>query len=157
MDLHIGKPIFRTQLTPGLDTSHCPHTVLRVRQLFTGENWIIDTTGCQYGFRDVLIPYEKYLEEKACRIIAEPAAYDAVETKDLDYFSTLEFMNKTQAQKKAREVERRGRLHFAAFIDTRVNNTILDGSAGHFRNTADRFADELRSHMLEFAVKNFSM
>jgi len=84
MDIHIGKPLVPTKLIPGMDSNGCPHTVLRVGRLFADETWILDTTGCQYGFRDVLIPCTKYLADKECRIEREPTTYDATETKDLD-------------------------------------------------------------------------
>jgi len=76
-----------------------PHTVLKVGRLFANEAWILDTAGCQYGFREVLVPFEKYLADKSCQVLNEPTTYDATETKDLDYFSTLPFLNRTRAQR----------------------------------------------------------
>ncbi|KAK4158408.1 hypothetical protein C8A00DRAFT_39382 [Chaetomidium leptoderma] len=151
MDINIGKPLVPTKLIPnpsGLDSRDCPHTVLRVRR--ADETWILDTTGCQYGFRDVLIPYQKYLADKECRIVNEPTTYDATETKDLDFFSTLPFMNRTRCQREDRELERRARLHFAVFVDTRVSKDMLDGSAAEIKAASDGFADELKSHMVDF-------
>lgn len=148
MDLHIGRPLVPTKLIPGPDSSDCPHTVLRVKRLFAGEAWIVDTTGCQYGFRDVLVPFEKYLADKACRISSEPTTYDATETKDLDYFSTLPFLNKTRAQREGRELERKSRLHFAVFVDTRLGKDLLDGSDADFQDKFGDFTCGLKSHML---------
>jgi hypothetical protein len=89
-----------------------PHTVLKVGRLFANEVWIIDTAGCQYGFQDVLVPFEKYVADKSCRISSEPTTYDATETKDLDYFSTLPFLNRTRAQREDKKLERQARhLH----------------------------------------------
>ena len=125
-----------------------PHTVLKVGRLFANEAWILDTAGCQYGFREVLVPFEKYLADKSCRIVNKPIPYDATETKDLDYFSTLPFMNKTQAQREDTKLERKARLHFAVFVNTRVSKDILDGSAAEFKDKLDRFVRELKLHML---------
>src|SRR6202012_3036498 len=104
------------------------HTVLKVRSRFADEAWILDTAGCQYGFRDVLVPFEKYIVEKSCRPSNKPTTYDATETKDLDYFSTLPFLNQTRAQREDNRLERRARLHFALFVDTQASSNILKGS-----------------------------
>ena len=125
-----------------------PHTVLKVGRLFANETWILDTAGCQYGFREVLVPFEKYLADKSCQILNEPTTYDATETKDLDYFSTLPFLNRTRAQREDKKLERQARLHFAVFVDTHVNKDILNGSAAEFEDKLDSFVHELKSHML---------
>ncbi|KAI9776080.1 MAG: hypothetical protein M1839_000593 [Geoglossum umbratile] len=153
LDLHIGKPLVPTKLIPGPDSSDCPHTVLKVQRLFTDEDWILDTAGCQYGFRDVLVPFEKYIADKACRISSQPTAYNATETKDLDFFSTLSFMNMTRTQREDRELERKARLHFAAFVNTRVGKDLLDGSDAGFKDKFDSFVSGLNLHMLSLADK----
>lgn len=125
-----------------------PHTVLKVGRLFTNEAWIVDIAGCQYGFREVLVPFETYLEDKSCQIVNEPTTYDATETKDLDYFSTLPFLNKTRAQREDAKLERQARLHFAGFVDKYVSKDILDGSGAEFKAKLDNFIHELKLHML---------
>ena len=119
-DRSIGHPYWiatgSTKLVPGPDSSDMPHTVLKVGGLFANEAWILDVAGCQYGFREALAPLEKYLADKSCRIVSEPTTYDATETKDLDYFSTLPFLNKTRAQREDQKMERQARLHFAVFV-----------------------------------------
>jgi hypothetical protein len=122
--------------------------VLKVGRLFANEAWILDTAGCQYGFQEVLVPFEKYLADKSCRISNDPATYDATETKDLDYFSTLPFMNRTRAQREDRKLERQARLHFADFVNTQVSRDILNGSAAEFKDKLDSFAHKLKLHML---------
>ncbi|RYP59344.1 hypothetical protein DL771_010909 [Monosporascus sp. 5C6A] len=151
LDLNIGKPLVPTKLIPGPDSANCPHTVLKVGRLFADEAWILDTAGCQYGFRDVLVPFEKYVADKSCRISGEPTTYDATETKDLDYFSTLPFLNRSRAQREDKKLERQTRLHFAAFVDTRVSKDILNGSAAEFKDKFDSFTYELKLHMLNAA------
>jgi hypothetical protein len=151
VDLVIGKPLVPAKLVPGPDSDGCPHTVLKVGRLSAAEEWIIDTTGCQYGFRDVLIPFETYLRDKVCRIVNEPTTYDATETKDLDYQLTFPFLNKFRAQRQDRKLERRARLHFAVFVDTRVSKDILDGSEADFQDKLGSFSDEVKLHMSSVA------
>jgi hypothetical protein len=125
--------------------------VLKVGRLFANEAWILDTTGCQYGFRDVLVPFKKYVEDKSCRISGEPTTYDASETKDLDYFLTLPFLNRTRAQREDKKLERQARLHFAVFVNTRVSKDMLNGSAAEFKDKLESFVYELKLHMLNLA------
>jgi hypothetical protein len=141
----------RTILTPGPDSSACLHTVLRVNRLFVNEKWIIDSTGSQYGFQDVLIPFDKYIKGKDGRISSEPTTYDAVETKDLDYFETLPFMVANRAQWDNLQVDRRARLHFAAFVDTFVDKDIVDGGDVQFEAKFDSFIAALKLHLMEIA------
>jgi hypothetical protein len=152
VDLQITKPPRPTKLIPGVDSKDCPHTVLKVRRLFADETWILDTTGCQYGFRHLLIPYDKYIAEKKSRVVGV-TTYDASETKDLDYFATLAFMNKTKRQREGRQMEKKARLHFAKFVDTQVDKGVLSGSAKEFNEKREKFAETLRVYMLGFWKK----
>ena len=151
LDLHIGKPLIPTKLVPGPDSSNLPHTVLKAGRLFTNEVWIFDITSCQYGFRDVLVPFEKYIKDGSCQISSDPITYDATETKDLDFFSDLPFLNRTRAQREDRKLERQARLHFAVFVNTRVTKDILNGSAAEFTVKFDSLVYELKAHMLNLA------
>lgn len=128
--------------------------MLKVGRLFSNEAWILDTAGCQYGFQEVLVPFEKYLADKSCQILNDPATYDATETKDLDYFSTLPFLNRTRAQREDKKLERKARLHFADFVNMHVSRDILNGSAAEFKDKLDGFVHELKLHMLNFHNKN---
>jgi hypothetical protein len=121
-----------------------------VHLLFSKETWIVDTAGCQYGFQEVLVPFDMYMKDKSCHIANDPTTYDATETKDLDFFATLPFMNKTKAQRDDRELERRIRLHFAKFVDSSVGKEVLEGSDIQFQGKLDNFASGLKSHMLAF-------
>ena len=125
-----------------------PHTVLKVGRSFANEAWILDTAGCQYGFREVLVPFDEYLTDKSCRIVNKPTLYDATETKDLDFFATLPFLNATRAQREDQKLERQARLHFAAFVNMRVGKDILDGSAAEFKDKSDGFVQDLKVHMM---------
>lgn len=95
-----------------------------------------------------LSPFDKYLADKSCQILNKPTTYDATETKDLDYFSTLPFLNRTRAQREDKKLERQGRLHFADFVNTHVSKNILDGSAVEFKDKLNSFVHALKLHML---------
>ncbi|CZR53705.1 uncharacterized protein PAC_03585 [Phialocephala subalpina] len=151
LDLNIGKPLIPTKLVPGPDSSDLLHTVFKVGRLFANESWILDTTSCQYGFQDVLIPFDKYVADKSCRNLSDLNTYDANETKDLDYFETLPFLNRTRAQREDKKLERRARIHFAVFVNTRVSKDILNGSAVEFKDKLDSFVCELKLHILTLA------
>lgn len=152
LDIHIGKPTFRTRLVSGKDSTDCPHTVLEVR-LASNEIWVIDTAGCQYGFQDVLVPYDKYIVDKRCTIVGQPTTYSWTETTDLDHFDTIPMMNVTRRQKEARKLEREARKHFAVFVEKRVEEEVLDGSTAAFRGALDVLVQELKEHMGEFAKR----
>lgn len=118
-----------------------------VRRLFSDETWVLDTAGSQYGFQDVLIPYQIYVDDKACRIVNDPTTYDANETKDLDYFSTIPFLNISSAQQADREAERKDRLHFATFVDNQDTEKLLGGTDYQFKDGLDNYVRMLTLHM----------
>ncbi|OBS23262.1 hypothetical protein FPOA_03814 [Fusarium poae] len=148
LDIRIGKPLLQPKLLPGPDLKDCPHTVIKVGLLNTTESWIVDTTGCQYGFREILVPFNKYITNNSCQFSGQPTMYNWTETKDLDYFATLPVMNKSRAQKQDRAMERRARLHFADFVNRHVGSDILDGSASEFNEKLESFGNMLKTHML---------
>lgn len=153
LDLRLERRITPAKLVPGPDATSCLHTVLKVRRSSANETWIIDATGCQYGFRDVLVPFDRYIAERECRSLAEPVPYNATETKDLDYFTTLPFMNRTPALVENMKQERQSRLHFAEFVKTGVSQDLLDGSNSDFKDKLDRFVSKLTLHMLDPSSK----
>ncbi|KAF2824876.1 hypothetical protein CC86DRAFT_48047 [Ophiobolus disseminans] len=152
LDIHIGKPRLPTRLVPGPDASQVLHTVLNVRPRLTGETWVVDTAGSQYGFRDVLVPFDKYIADTLGRIVSAPATYDSTETKDLDYYATLGFMNKTEAQQQNLCEERKARLHFARFVDQGVGEEVLRGSTVEWKDKPDEFAAGLKAHLMELVI-----
>lgn len=145
----MGKPRFPAKLYPAPESSGVPHTVIIVGRLFVGETWVIDTTGCQYGFQDVLVPFKRYLEDHQCRMLGERTTYDATETKDLDYYAQFPFMN-TPLQKEDRKIERRARLHFAKFVDAQIAPDILQGSSEVFEGKRLSLESDLKLHMQSY-------
>ncbi|KAL2871593.1 uncharacterized protein BJX67DRAFT_166591 [Aspergillus lucknowensis] len=146
-DLHLGRQPVPTKLVPGPDATTCPHTVVMFKRLFVDETWILDTTGCQYGYEDILVPFDRYIDERECRNLAQPVSYDATETEDLDYFATLPFMNKFRTQRENMKRERRARLRFAEFVDANVSQDILQGSNVDFDRSLDTLMSKLKMHM----------
>ncbi|KAK2470321.1 hypothetical protein H9L39_17938 [Fusarium oxysporum f. sp. albedinis] len=150
-----GKNSRVCTLLPDPDLKDCPHTVIKVGLLYTTESWTIDTAGCQYGFREVLVLFNKYIADKCCQLLGDPTTHNWTETKDLDCFSTLPIMNKSRAQKHDRELERKARFHFADFVDRHVGADILDGSASEFNDQLATFENMLKTHMLSFDDSQF--
>lgn len=66
LDMRIGKPLLQPKLLPGPDLKDCPHTMIKVGLLYTIGSWTIGTTGCHYGFREILVPFNKYIADKSC-------------------------------------------------------------------------------------------
>lgn len=151
-DVRIRKPRLSTILVPGPDASEVPHTVLKVQLGSTGEIWIVDTAGSQYGFRDVLVPYDKYIADNSGLVVSTPVRYESTETKDLDFYATVKFMNKTLAQRQDLRAEREARLHFAKFVDKGVSENVLDGSLVEWQDKLDSFVAGLKAHMQEIVI-----
>jgi hypothetical protein len=143
----IGKHLFTTKLESSPD-SLPPHTVLKVRGSLSKKTWIIDPAGSQYGYRGVLLPYDKYISEKLCQVVNKSTNYDWTETKDLDYYATFPFMNSSERQRENLKLERQARLKFAAFVNGQVNKEILKGSATEFMGKSMRFSSGLKFYML---------
>jgi hypothetical protein len=76
-----------------------------------------------------------------------PTTYDVTEIKDLDYYSTLPFMNMTRAQREDLKLERKACLHFADFVTSSISKDILNESTDEFEAKMDSFAHELKRHM----------
>lgn len=156
MDIRIGKPLVPTRLDPFelFSPGNAPHTVLKVRQLHSEEDWIIDPAGCQYGFRVPLAPFQKYLDDHECQVISPPLHYAWTETRDIEYYSMM--LPGTKAQRLDQKVERNARLHYAAFIDKHFGNgsvtirRLLDGTMAQFQDELDDVVGKLREHMREF-------
>ncbi|KAJ6592754.1 hypothetical protein B0H19DRAFT_1088463 [Mycena capillaripes] len=162
LDLRIGKPLVPTKLVEvvsGADFGGAPHTVLKVCLRSNRETWIVDTAGCQYGFRDVLNPFDRYLTDKACTVVSQPTSYTANETTDLHFMEFLLPQTRMKIgmriMRDSLDQQRKGRLHFAAFVDQRVGSgkdsfnpsKDLGGPALEFQRKFEKFVTELKTHM----------
>ena len=76
---------------------------------------------------------------------------DRSETHDLDHLLTLPVVRFTQELREDTMWERQARLHFAVFVDTRIEKNILDGSVAEFKAKMDSFVYELKWHMMKFS------
>ncbi|KAJ7167968.1 hypothetical protein C8R46DRAFT_996159 [Mycena filopes] len=162
LDLQIGKPVLPTKLVernPEDDWGGGPHTVQQVGLGGGTERWIIDTAGCQYGFREVLVTFERYVTEKECTEVTPPGPYTASETTDLDamgaYYAKHLAPFAWRVMKKIHDQQREVRVRFANFVSERVGDgkeffgtpKELDGSADDFRRRFERLMKELKRHM----------
>jgi hypothetical protein len=86
------------------------------------------------------------------QVIGDPKAYNGHKTTDLDYFTTLPFMDQSQAQRRDRALEQRACLHFAAFVDGRVDNGMFGESEEDFEAKNIDFVENRRSHLAEFLI-----
>jgi hypothetical protein len=119
----------------------------------TGETWVFDTVGSQFRFREVLVPFDKYMAERSCRVASGPSTYDTNETKDLDNYATLDLMNKTNALQNYMRAERKARVNFASFVDQDVREGVLAASAAEWDGMLDALVAALEARLLEHIGK----
>ncbi|KAI1654264.1 hypothetical protein F4813DRAFT_399017 [Daldinia decipiens] len=132
------------------------HTILLV--WLRGEGWVIDTTGCQFGFGDVLVPLNTYFKKRVKSLARGPFAYTEHETSDLDVFDCKLALNDTDTKRLKAAHERAGRLHFAKFVrerfdryeSPRPSEELLGGSSEEFQVRLARFKGDLKVHMASF-------
>ncbi|KAI1329467.1 hypothetical protein F5Y16DRAFT_417855 [Xylariaceae sp. FL0255] len=150
VNLVIRRPNFRTRLVTGplfpafsAVSEKYFHTVLKVRlrnhDNSITEDWILDPAGCQYGFTEVMMPYEKYLRTRDASLACTPSMYHSpdhlchwTEATDLAYRQFLLCYgnaNPNQGNVRANTTRRRSvekmlierniRAHYATFIHER--------------------------------------
>ena len=125
------------------------------------ERWIIDIAGCQFGFHDVLVPFDKYIEHKACYDIMEPQPYNATETQDVDHSLSISSVVNNPQSRINLMWERAARLHFADFVRKRFEKfkgsfgkEMLSGSLSHFQSSLGGFIEQLKVHMTGFVKQH---
>ena len=65
----------------GIMTDRKFHIIIEATLDSSGERWLIDVTGCQYGFRDILLPLEKYVAQNNCSSYEMLQPYGHTETR----------------------------------------------------------------------------
>jgi len=107
------------------------------------------------------MPYATYFTSRECRKVREPEIYTAVETKDIDYFLTIPMMSSGAGRKKLM-MQREARLHFAAFVKSRVNDSEGGFVKGVLADTPsggdDRirlWVEDLKNYMTEYVKKTY--
>lgn len=122
---------------------------------------MLDPAGCQYGFREVLIPYATYLQDKQGEIVTGPGPYHWTETKDLEYFETVPGLSVTAAQRADAAVERKIRRHYASFVEERFGpgqpgaaKDLLGCSSESFGGRLGALMEDLKKCMISYMEKN---
>ncbi|KAI2768754.1 hypothetical protein F4815DRAFT_498008 [Daldinia loculata] len=132
------------------------HTILLVWA--SGEGWVVDITGCQFGFRDILVPLDSYFKKRVKSLVRGPFAYTEHETSDLDVFDSKLALNDTDKKRLKAAHERAGRLHFAKFVQERFDRyesprpseELLSGTPEEFQVKLAQFESGLKVHMASF-------
>ncbi|OTA89556.1 hypothetical protein M434DRAFT_34238 [Hypoxylon sp. CO27-5] len=132
------------------------HTIL-VAQV-EAESWVIDVTGCQYGFPEIISPRFKYFRDRVDEVLAESPLFLETETSDLDlrkhrmrnYEGVKSFVSRSKH-------ERAARLHFKTLIMERFidgppefTQKFLEGTQEDFQVELDRFVADVKAHTMEF-------
>lgn len=153
MDMRITKPLIVTQVIPGpdsspdvlsLDAAEGHHTAIKISLFSAKESWVLDVTSAQYGFKEPLEAYARYVAERQCvGIQLDP--YNFTVTSDVDFI--LNDPLGTAVRQKMFQAELPSRRRFAAFVDTGVEKGILDGSPSEFAKKLDAFKLALKLHM----------
>ncbi|OTA60805.1 hypothetical protein K449DRAFT_396089 [Hypoxylon sp. EC38] len=132
------------------------HTIL-VAQV-KDESWVIDVTGCQYGFPEIIAPRSKYLGDRVEEVLAESPLFLETETSDLDLrkhrMRNYEGVKSFESRSKH---ERAARLHFKTLIMERFidgppefTQKFLEGTQEDFQVELDRFVADVKAHTMEF-------
>ncbi|KAM0504342.1 hypothetical protein ACHAP8_002749 [Fusarium lateritium] len=126
---------FFDMLKPGV------HIVILATLRGSDEKWVIDITGCQFGFKDVLFPLEKYITETNCNVEWPASPYFHSEITDQQEIIALGGMPPPEPMADILRITRY-RLHFAALIKACVNNTLIVGSDAEFDIEMDEFSEK---------------
>ncbi|CRK32140.1 hypothetical protein HYQ45_001305 [Verticillium longisporum] len=145
----VTKPVFRTrfkndEMNPYSGKS--VHVVLRLGAKASGEMWVIDTTGAQYGFSDVLVPVMRYIDQRGNEPVKWPEPYTKTETSDLDA-AMAQGVVTNPTQEKFIKLEIRARKHFAQYVEG-FGQKLLQGSEAEFEEKLQRFLGGVREHMM---------
>lgn len=136
------------------------HTALMVTTT-SGEQWVIDSSGCQYGFQDILVPLHKYLEGK--RLLGTPEQYEHYhEVHDIDHPKTVRLVQLDPLIQEEITLERPARLHFAKLIKRKIekeginfSENLLSGSDKKFEEKVACFVQEIKAHMTEYVEETY--
>lgn len=149
-DFKIGNPVLSiVRSATGPSNLTLGHGVLVV-SLRNQEKWIIDFVGCQCGFRDVLVPYDRYVREKRCESMGHPINYSFTETSDLDSLTTNPLLTALPGIQEKLMTERSNRLKFAEFVKTEIARKRLSDlvrSGDGFEMRLASFIEDLKRYL----------
>ncbi|KAF5595445.1 beclin 1 [Fusarium subglutinans] len=132
------------------------HTIVEATLDSSGERWLIDVTGCQYGFRDILLPFEKYIAQNNCSSYERLQPYAHTETTDQDELPRSPLMILTRGPSEQQladiEIEKGYRRHFAALVRALVHHGLTQGTDAHFAATLDELVRRVITYMSSYPL-----
>lgn len=113
------------------------------------DSWVVDPTAGQYGISDACFHVHEYAGRYCVELLYEPQEYTETETKDLE---EVEYLYNTPVLRADYNLERRMRLHFAAFVanNDNISKALLQGSDAVFDNKLKSFLTDLKLHLAAF-------
>ncbi|KAJ4137508.1 hypothetical protein NW768_003095 [Fusarium equiseti] len=123
------------------------HMIVLVTLWSSHEKWVVDITGCQFGFKGALFPFEKYISEKHCTIIGTLGPYTQTETWDQEHIMSLMGNTLPPEARAVMVKEMEDRRHFAALVKKHVNSSLIEGSDAEFEAKVVEFSQKVKTHM----------
>ncbi|KAF5700568.1 beclin 1 [Fusarium globosum] len=154
--VEIQNPSLTIKFHPpdGIMTDRKFHTIVEATLDSSEERWLIDVTGCQYGFRDILLPLEKYIAQNNCSSYELLQPYGHTETTDQDELprSPLIILTRGPSEQQLAdvEIEKGYRRHFAALVRAIVNQGLTQGSDAQFAATLDELVRRVITYMSSY-------
>lgn len=154
--VEIQNPSLTIKFHPpdGIMTDRKFHTIIEATLDSSGERWLIDVTGCQYGFRDILLPLEKYIAQNDCSSYGLLQPYGHTETTDQDELPRSPLIILTGGPSEQQladiEIEKGYRRHFAALVRAIVNQGLTQGSDAQFSATLDELVRRVITYMSSY-------
>ncbi|KAF4435426.1 beclin 1 [Fusarium acutatum] len=138
----------------GIMTDRKFHAIIEATLDSSGERWLIDVTGCQYGFRDILLPLEKYIAQNNCSSYELLQPYGHTETTDQDELPRSPLIILTRGPNEQQladiEIEKGYRRHFAALVRAVINQGMTQGSDAQFAATLDELVHRVITYMSSY-------
>ncbi|KAF5231996.1 hypothetical protein FANTH_13181 [Fusarium anthophilum] len=151
-----SSPHYQFHPPDGLMTDRKFHTIIEATLDSSGERWLIDVTGCQYGFRDIVLPFEKYIAQNNCSSYERLQPYGHTETTDQDELPRSPLMILTRGPSERQladiEIEKGYRRHFAALVRALVHHGLTQGTDAHFAATLDKLARRVITYMSSYPL-----
>ncbi|KAG9507891.1 hypothetical protein J7337_001447 [Fusarium musae] len=138
----------------GIMTDRKFHTIIEATLDSSGEQWLIDVTGCQYGFREILLPLEKYIAQNNCSSYELLQPYGHTETTDQDELPHSPLIILTRGPNEQQladiEIEKGYRRHFAALVRAVINQGLTQGPDAQFAVTLDGLVHRVITYMSSY-------
>ncbi|RBR08990.1 hypothetical protein FVER53590_00520 [Fusarium verticillioides] len=138
----------------GIMTDRKFHTIIEATLDSSGEQWLIDVTGCQYGFREILLPLEKYIAQNNCSSYELLQPYGHTETTDQDELPHSPLIILTRGPNEQQladiEIEKGYRRHFAALVRAVINQGLTQGPDAQFAVTLDGLVHRVITYMSNY-------